>query len=172
METFTLLFAHNAWANQRIFDSCQSAPGDFLGPAASGFAEVETHMQRLQHLVWVERGFVDAIVSDAKMDEPPTTLPDIVAYATETAARFAALCSPLDEADLEREFFVPWWERNFSVRDGLIQTLGHSAQHRAEVAWELAKVGVDTGNLDYIVWTASGRPKASDPWPPPDSAKT
>ena len=42
------------------------------------------------------------------------------------------------------------------------QALGHSAQHRSELAWELARAGVDTGNLDFIVWTAGGEPSPGE----------
>ncbi len=166
METFVLLFAHNAWANQRVIDGCAKAPPGFLGDAGNGFT-ADTILQRLQHQLVVERGFLDAVNGDGKMPEAPMALVALTGYSRVTADGYAAFCARLDEAAILRNFNVPWWGRDFAVREGLVQALGHSGQHRAEIAWELAKAEVDTGNLDYIVWTASGRPSPNDPWPPP-----
>ncbi len=168
MKTFALLFRHNAWANDRIIVSLGQAPAELLGPPGDGRngTTAAPPLQRLQHQLFVERGFLDALNGVPRMPQPPVTLDAMGAYSLETAEGFAALCGGLEDEALDRLFQVPWWERDFPVRTGLLQPLSHSGQHRAELAWILAGAGIDTGNLDYIVWAANGQPAPGDPWPP------
>ena len=167
MELFTRLYAHNIWANTRVLRAAASAPPGFLGDPGGGFDQaVESRMQQLQHMLGVERGFLDALVGPATMPGPPGDLAALGAYARGTADGFAALCAGLDERSIEEPFFVPWWEREFPRSVGLLQALSHSGQHRAEIAFDLSRAGLDTGNLDYIVWFAHGSPERDDPWPP------
>ena len=35
MDTFTLLFRHNAWANDRVIASLAQAPAELVGPPGS-----------------------------------------------------------------------------------------------------------------------------------------
>ena len=62
------------------------------------------------------------------------------------------------EAAHGRPYFVPWWKLEFPLHVLISQLIAHSAQHRSEMAWELARAGVSTGELDFIVWVAGGRP--------------
>ena len=167
MDLFTRLFAHNGWANARVLEAAASAPPGFLGDAGGFGQAVESRMQQLQHMLGVERGFLDALAGPAARPEAPGDLGALGAYARGTAEGFASLCAGLDERSIEEPFFVPWWERDFPRSVGLLQALSHSGQHRAEIALDLARAGVDTGNLDYIVWFAHGSPGPDDPWPPP-----
>jgi uncharacterized damage-inducible protein DinB len=150
MNSLMRTFAHNAWANRRVFDGLRHLAGPFLD--REGRPGDRTNREKLQHLVLVERGFQDAIVGNTRMPEAPADLEGLIAYAEETASRFARLLeSPVE---LERQVDIPWWSRSFTVGDCLTQVISHTAQHRAELAWELAREGVDTGELDYIVWFA------------------
>lgn len=143
-------FTHNAWANGLVLDGLGRGPADFLGkPARDGNG---TNHEKLLHLGLVERGFLDAINGATRAPQMPDGLDAIVAHFGETAAAYAALLAP--GVDLDREVHIPWWERSFTVGDCLTQVISHSAQHRAELAWELARVGIDTGEMDYIVWFA------------------
>ncbi len=168
MDTFTLLFRHNAWANDRVITALGQAPSELLGAAGDGMngSTAAPPLQRLQHQLFVERGFLDALNRVPRMPDVPMTLAAMEAYSRETGDGYIALCATLDEEALDRPFFVPWWEREFPVRVGLLQPLSHSGQHRAELAWILAAADIDSGNLDYIVWSANGQPSPGDPWPP------
>lgn len=158
MKTFELLFAHNAWASRQVLDGCKAAPAGFLEAPGEGITS-DSHMERLRHLLEVERGFLGVLRGEStRPPKPGQELHGLVSYHDETAAGFEQLVAALDEAALDRSFYVPWWEREFEVRDGLLQVIAHSSQHRAEVASALAKVGVSTGDLDHIGWTAAGRP--------------
>lgn len=158
MKTFELLFAHNAWASRQVLDGCKAAPAGFLEAAGEGIS-TDSHLERLRHLLEVERGFLGVLRGEStRPPKPGQELHGLVSYHDETAAGFEQLVAALDEAALDRSFYVPWWEREFEVRDGLLQVIAHSSQHRAEVAWALSKVGVSTGDLDHISWAANGRP--------------
>jgi uncharacterized damage-inducible protein DinB len=143
-------FAHNAWANGLLFDGLRRAPADFLDREARPGGG--TNREKLRHLALVERGFHDAIRRSTSIPEAPSGLEDVIAYCEETAAAFGGLLS--GPVDVEEEVHIPWWERNFTIGDCLAQVLSHSGQHRAELAWELASSGIDTGEMDYIVWFA------------------
>lgn len=158
MEHLTALFRHNAWANRKLFDALRQAPSDFLGEPGAMDAEVTTRMQLLQHLVGVERGFADVLEGAAEMPEPPGDLATIIPYAATTDARLQALASAADEASLLQEHYVPWWERNIPAGVCLLQVLGHTGQHRAELALDLHRAGTDMGEIDYIGWHVKGEP--------------
>jgi uncharacterized damage-inducible protein DinB len=104
----------------------------------------------LHHLAVVEHGFLAAIRGATEAPHLPADLEGIAADSKETAAGYADLLA--SGRDLAGEVYIPWWERSFSIEDCLYQVLAHSAQHRAEILWELARAGVDTGEIDYIVW--------------------
>ena len=158
MKTFELLFAHNAWASRQVLDACKAAPNGLLQAPGEGITS-DSHLERLRHLFEVERGFLGVLRGEStRPPKPAQELDGLVSYHDGTAAGFEQLVAVLDEAALDGSFYVPWWEREFEVRDGLLQVIAHSSQHRAEVAWALSKVGVSTGDLDHISWTAAGRP--------------
>ena len=158
MKTFELLFAHDAWANRQVLDACKASSAGFLEAAGEGITS-DSHLERLRHLFAVERGFLDMLRgATLRRPDPPQALAGLLSYHDETAAGFEQLVAGLDEGALDRRVVVPWFEREFEVRDGLLQVIAHSSQHRAEVAWALSKVGVSAGDLDHISWTANGRP--------------
>ncbi len=148
MNDFTGLFEHNEWANRLVLDALRRVPAAFLGdegrPGAGPMSE------RLRHLLAVERAFLDALEANPQVPEPPSSLEGLSEYADTTIARYRSYLGQL--ADPSAKVFIPWWERSFTVSDCLHQVIAHSAQHRAELAWELARAGVDTGEMDYIIW--------------------
>jgi hypothetical protein len=111
--------------------------------------------KRLDHWFGVERAFLDALEGNPQRPQVPKALSEVAAYEAETGRRFVALVA--GGPDGTRDLYIPWWERNFTVSECLSQVLSHSAQHRAEVAWELARAGIDTGEMDFIVWAAEHR---------------
>ena len=162
MNSYELLFAHNAWANRQVLAACEAAPAGFLTAPGEGIT-TDSHIQRLEHLFAVERGFLDVLRGENKRPTPPQTLAAFTPYGEETLAGFERLLPGMDDVAAGRKVYVPWWEREFEVRDCLLQVLAHSSQHRSEVAWAISKVGVSTGELDYIGWIYSGRPAPGTP---------
>lgn len=150
---------HNAWANHRVFAAFEQRPGVLDGLSYDG----EPLLERAHHLVLVERGFLDLLRENMVKPEPPRDLAGLLQYGDETGDAFVPTVEALDEAAFSREVYVPWWERSFPTPVLVAQVLSHSGQHRSELAWELARAGVSTGELDYIVWMAGGCPAPGEP---------
>ena len=152
MTDFGSLFAHNHWANGLLLEGLRGAPADFLQREARPGAG--TNLESLQHMLGVERIFLDAQSgADFVEPSPPGDMDGLVAYSAGTNDGWQAFASAL--ADPSELVYIPWWEREFTIEGSLLQVIGHTWQHRAELAWELARAGIDTGEMDYIIWLAN-----------------
>jgi len=113
-------------------------------------------------LVQAQRAFLDVLRGTPARPNPPGDLNAILVYAADNAAGLAAVVGAQGEGGQERSHFVPWFKTEFPQHVLISQLLAHSAQHRSELAWELARAGVSTSELDFIVWVAGGRPEPGD----------
>ncbi len=141
-------FHHAAWANHLVLEANAGVRDE---------AECSALVEPARHIAWPERRYLALLrgeTGDALKPVAPEELRELIAYCDETAAGFQASwpTSP------ETEIFVPHWGRDFRIVEILATVLSHSAQHRAEIAWELARTGIDTRELDFIVWVGGGRP--------------
>ncbi len=148
------LLRHNAWANATVIASFHEKPHVLDLVCYDG----DTLLTRLQHMVGTKRAFLDVLRGNAARPLPPSDLDEIIGYDRESGDGLLAITMTAGEAGQERSHFVPWWQTSMPMHVLISQVLGHSAQHRAELAWELARAGVDTGEIDYIGWVAGGRP--------------
>jgi uncharacterized damage-inducible protein DinB len=64
---------------------------------------------------------------------------------------FIGLLESASAETLRRDLRVPWFNFELTVRDGLLQVLSHSAQHRSQVLSWLSASGVSTPDLDYVL---------------------
>ncbi|MCA9828939.1 MAG: DinB family protein [Dehalococcoidia bacterium] len=149
MTDFSSLFAHNSWANGLLLQGLRNAPASFL--QQDGRPGAGTNLASLQHMLGVERIFLEA-QRGAGFVEPnlPDDLDGLVAYSEATGHEYKEFITNL--LDPSQKVYIAWWEREFTVEGCFFQVIGHSWQHRAELAWELARAGVDTGEMDYIRW--------------------
>jgi uncharacterized damage-inducible protein DinB len=155
MDHYAELMRHNAWANHAVLEAFRNAEAVLDATAYDG----ETLRRRAMHLAETERGFLAVMRREtARPARSQETLDALVALCDETGAGLVDVTLALQEADLGREYYVPWWQRAFPFHTLIAQVLAHSAQHRAELAWELARAGVSTGEIDFIVWKAAGEP--------------
>ena len=70
--------------------------------------------------------------------------------APELGEGYRALLSERDEVWLETTLHVPWFDFEMTMRDGLLQVLTHSEQHRAQVLSVLGARGLETPEIDYV----------------------
>lgn len=152
------LLRHNAWANRTVLDCFKTAPQALDVICYDG----DPLRTRLQHQLGVERAFLDVLRGTPARPNPPGDLDAILVYAAENAAGLASVVEAQGEGGQERSHFVPWFKTEFPQHVLISQLLAHSAQHRSELAWELARTGVSTSELDFIVWVAGGRPEPGD----------
>jgi uncharacterized damage-inducible protein DinB len=159
LRTLQQLVRYNGWANRRVFDVCRTAAPGLLSEAAKGtIGSVE---ETLKHMVAVEEGYL-ALLQDQDLGE---TFGDREAYLAQDGAWFArrspeiaegylALVDGRDDAWLEGRLQVPWFDFPMTRRDGLVQVLMHSAQHRAQVLSALGASGVTVPDVDYVTMLA------------------
>jgi uncharacterized damage-inducible protein DinB len=155
---FSEMLRHNAWANRAVLDGLVARPEIGAALAYDG----KPLCDRAQHLAGTERAFLDVLVGEPKWPQPPAEPAGLIAYAAETDAGLAAIVGG-GEAALERVVTIPWFRRELAVWEALAQVLAHSGQHRAELAWELARGGYDTKEIDFIVWRLGGQPAPGEP---------
>lgn len=148
MESLGRLFQHSTWATSQVLAGLREAGPMLLAREARPGGV--SNLDALRHMAGTERAFLDALSGTPVMPDPPLTLEDVAAYCAATSAGFQEYLATTRDTGVS--VFIPWWERSFAAEDCLLQVLAHSAQHRAELAWELARAGIDTGELDYIIW--------------------
>jgi uncharacterized damage-inducible protein DinB len=142
MDVLTRLLAHNHWANARVLSACVSAPADVTAPM----------IERLNHLARLERMVGAAIKQEAWAWERAETIGDLAHLIDRTGRELEMASCGLDAGDLARTFQLGRFPSPLTCEEGLLHVVSHSGQHRAEVAWDLARAGVDTGNLDFVFW--------------------
>ncbi|MFN0095787.1 MAG: DinB family protein [Dehalococcoidia bacterium] len=148
MEPFEQLFRHNAWANARVLECLAGATHVHEVKAHNG----QTIAEVMAHLGETEEAFRMVFRRAPDWPHPPSEVEAVRAYITEHDEGLIAFAAGLTAEEAAARVFVPWFETEVPIEQCLRQLLGHAAQHRAEAAWELARAGVDTGELDYIVW--------------------
>ncbi len=94
-------------------------------------------------------------------------------WGREGHAELQQYLSDAADAELEREFEVPWteelkerWNRPIqpvNVAQSAVQVVMHSTHHRGQLASRLREQGAEPPMVDFIAWVWFGRPEAQ--WP-------
>ena len=78
--------------------------------------------------------------------------------SVELARAYSALTSAITDDALQQPITVPWIAATLTVRDGLLQVLVHSGQHRAQVLSTLGERGFEVPYLDYVAMLVETAP--------------
>jgi len=156
MRTERQLVRYNAWANRRVFDLCASVETERLRETDGGsLGSIE---QTLKHMVGVEDVYLEMLRGrepggggGSREEYFAHDVPWFRARSEEVADGYEALLDGRDEAWLEGTMRVPWFDFPMTLRDGLLQALMHSAQHRAQVFSVLGAQGVAVPDVDYVL---------------------
>lgn len=153
MDVLSSLFEYNRWCNARILEACAAAPEELIRRPMDGL--FESVLRTAQHLAQVEAvylGFVggSAGTSTSPRDWVAMGIEEVRTAVEEIDRAYLTFVTNLDAEVLERKFFVPWFEREFAVGDGLLQVVTHSCEHRADLASALNRLGVETPPIDYV----------------------
>lgn len=161
MTTYLLpdLLRHNAWANATVVEHLRANPAMLETVCYDN----KTLLERLHHQAGTERGFMGIFRGEKERPPVPPDFEALAASMTETSEALEQKALELGPEGQATEFFVPWFGVAFPFHQLVTQVAGHSSQHRSELAWELARAGVSTGELDFIVWLAGGKPKPGEP---------
>jgi uncharacterized damage-inducible protein DinB len=149
------LVRYNTWSNRRVFDLSRSLDPARLRETDGG--SVGSVEETLKHLVSVE----DSYLAMLRGQDLERTFGSREAYeahdltwfsarSREVSDGYAALVDESSEAWLSSPMSVPWFDFPMTMRDGLLQALTHSAQHRAQVLSVLGSQGVPVPDVDYV----------------------
>lgn len=167
MQTLRDLFRHNGWANQHTFDLCDQAAGDVLSGAAAG--TIGSLDETLKHLVGVEEVYLAMVqgedMSAAFGDREHYFARErdwFLRRGRELSDEYLSLLDGKDGAWLDGPLRVPWFDFPMTVRDGLIQVITHSGQHRAQLLSVLGQHGIAVPDLDYVLMLRESRSGTTD----------
>jgi uncharacterized damage-inducible protein DinB len=161
MRTLRDLYAHNAWANARVFAACRAADGPRLAEAAPGtFGSIHG---TLTHMVGVENAYLHMLRGETPAAMGPRDeyyahdLPWFAERSARVGAQYQELLASAVASFYDEPLHVPWFDFPLTRHDGLLQVLSHSAQHRAQVFSVLGERGQQVPDLDYILFVQSKR---------------
>lgn len=156
MQTLLSLFHYNVWANGRILPLLSRLSSEQLSaPVEAMFGTI---LETANHLLGVERVYLQMLSDEPAQRAPAFPLEALAPTSAELGAGYHGLLAHLDESALNTTFRVPWFEREFTRRDGLLQVVTHSTEHRADLAAALTRCGIATPPIDYAVYVIdSGR---------------
>jgi uncharacterized damage-inducible protein DinB len=154
LEVLAALYRHNAWANAQVFNVALRADPALLTEPAPGTRD--TVRGTLAHLARVEFVYL-ALLNGT----PHARLEAREHYEAHDTAWFQGHVQTLGDGylsllgrstpeRLQRTLDIPWFDFPVSARDGLLQVLTHSSQHRSQVLSWLSARGVATPDLDYV----------------------
>jgi uncharacterized damage-inducible protein DinB len=155
MQDLIELFRHNAWANARVFDLVVGLDRELIEAEAPGTRD--TVVGTLGHLVQVEDAYL--AMTERRAREALGSNDDYMArgiewFSTrirEVGLAYVQLLQSTPAEALQFDLGIPWFKFPVSAREGLRQTLTHSAQHRSQVLSWLSAKGIQTPDLDYVL---------------------
>jgi uncharacterized damage-inducible protein DinB len=155
VETLIQLVRYNTWSNRCVFDLCGTVAPALLRETDQG--SIGSIEMTLKHLVGVEESYLAMLrgedLSRRFGPREAYEAQDLAWFrgrAAELGEGFLALLSERNEAWLDGPMQVPWFDFAMTTRDGLLQALTHSAQHRGQVLSVLGAQGVSVPDVDYV----------------------
>jgi len=155
MQDLIDLFRHNSWANGKVFDLVAGLDATMLEVEAPGTQS--TVIDTLAHLARVEYAYLAMLEQrrSASVEGTETYLAHDLgwfrSHVQELGAAYLTLLDASTPTGLGRVLAIPWFSFPVTAREGLLQVLTHSAQHRSQVLSWLSTRGVPTPDLDYVL---------------------
>jgi uncharacterized damage-inducible protein DinB len=161
MQDLIELFRYNAWANARVFDLVVGLDRELIEDEAPGTRD--TVVGTLAHLLRVEDAYL--AMTERRTLESPGSSDDYISRGLdwfsvrirEVGCAYVQLLESSSAEALEFDLGIPWFKFPVSAREGLRQTLTHSAQHRSQVLSWLSAKGIQTPDLDYVLMLQAER---------------
>ncbi len=150
MQELVDLYRYNTWANERVFASALGAQADVSAAAAGTHGTILSTLGHMARVEYVYLAMMDQREPEDRETYMAHDLPWYRDNLREVADGFQRLLQTVNAEQLERDMRIPWFDFPVTVRDGLLQVLTHSSQHRSQVLSWLSAQGVETPNLDYV----------------------
>ena len=148
MNPLVSLVEYHRWANGRLLAVCRETATEKLEQAIDG--TVESVLKTAWHMLAVQQAFIEMMTSALTAVPAEVPIDALAVRSEELDGRLEALVAGLTEGEAARMFLVPWFGKELTVQDGLLQLLTHSIEHRADMASALNRLGLKTPELDYI----------------------
>ena|SRR5687767_10725189 len=147
------LFEHNAWANVKLLDFCSRLSDEQLGATAVG--TFGTIRGTLMHMIGAEQGYVERVngrtpPKPLSRDRLPTfeMLSDAAAWTSSQMLELALSA----HADTLVEEVSPEEKVEYNLTDLLVQAVGHSTEHRSQIATTITQLGLEPPDLSGWAW--------------------
>ena len=160
MQELIDLYRHNAWANERVFALAQDVDARLLEADAPGTRG--TLKGTLAHLARVEDLYLTMIQGkprqsvESREDYEAHDLAWMRRHLQQIGEGFVRAIESATPGVLARRLDIAV-KVPVTARDGLLQVLTHSSQHRAQVLSWLSAQGVPTPDLDYVLMLGEQR---------------
>jgi uncharacterized damage-inducible protein DinB len=147
------LYRYQAWADEGLLKAvaaCKPAQQD------------QQMLHALNHVVNAQRYLLSRLTEQPYdvarfKEQPPFEV--LVDHFREAHAANEAFVAFLTEADLGRDFEMPYFKTNFTLLEGMTQVILHSQNHRGQCLTRLRELGAKPPTLDYILWVKDAHPR-------------
>lgn len=144
----TTLFAHNAWANLKLLDFCETLSDVQLDATAiGGFGSIR---DTLQHIVGAEVSYVERVNGKLPPNRPPPdgfpgfeVLKDAVRWAGDELLQLAL--SARQDTRVRQRPPRPIIEYNLASL--IVQAVGHSTEHRTQISAIITQLGLEPPDM-------------------------
>jgi uncharacterized damage-inducible protein DinB len=156
LATIRTLFDFDAWATGKILEQAgRLTPEQYAertGPYGQSMQQILTHMLIAQHL-WRVRCETGQTAVSIGPDDFPTVAAYRAGWEAERRSLDAYVAGLDDDAPTRTIRFERRGETYaYTLWHILFQVIGHSTQHRAELAERLTAFGYSPGDLDFFLW--------------------
>lgn len=162
-------FAHDAWANDRLLEVCESlTEAQLSSPSPGTYGPI---LETLRHLVGSDAWYLWIITEDARFQaigEDAMSVAELRAAARTNAAAWEAFITADLDPDRDIVRTGEGWEFHAPLGIRLAQVTHHGTDHRSQVCTALTSLGMEPPEID--VWAygdATGRNRMVGE-PPPD----
>ena len=155
------LYEHMEWADAIVWRAVLAAPAD------------ATAREKLHHIHLTQHAFLS--IWSAK--EPSyialsafTDDESLIRWGRGAHDEIRNVIAKLDDSQLDRPIDLPWARRivarlgvepaAVTLHETLMQLPQHSTYHRGQVNMRLRQIGLESVNVDYIMWLWKARPEA------------
>jgi len=161
-EYLTSLMRHMSWADSTVWKAVLASPA---ATADAKICDTFYHVHLVQQIfrqAWSgERPHVRDRKEFASADA-------LHALGREAHVAIAKYLPGVSEADLDREFRMPWaieFEKRallpaqqHTLGESVVQVAMHTAHHRGQTCARLRELGAEPPTIDFIAWLWGGRP--------------
>jgi uncharacterized damage-inducible protein DinB len=147
-DSIARMYAHMAWADQRLLALMNTVP----------LARAQPAMRLFSHLLAAERVWMLRLRGEDSSVQaiwPELTLEELNALAAANRSAYARYLEALGEGDLTSEVAYTNQHGNSyrtEVGDILIHVAMHGSYHRGQIAAAVRAAGADPVNTDYITY--------------------